>query len=448
MTTFITSSKQKHSAMIRLLTLILAGMPFCVIGQTMSEAVLMSLDQYPAILAAQSKVNSAEADIGRARGAHWPQVVWQGTQNAYNSGAVANNWIQSPSVSLNVWSGWKIESDVARSKAILDSSKQQQRITRDDVALLATEGYLSWARGIELLRLAHTNAQAHQKIFKDIQIIVRADEGRRIDLDQAQVRLENSTLIIAQRESELVMSTERLNRMLLGRMPKLPSGIDRQFPMLPASAQASLSEINDLHPLVANQIAQVNANKANLLSAKSQHSPTVNVTYGKQTYQGTGQGDYLAQLVVQVPIFSGGTAHGAVGAASGQLEAARYALQETRLVLREKILSGWAELISAKRRSELGKKQITTSQSLLRGYTQQFQIGRRSLIDLLNVQSDLYNYQSAAITADFDIKIAQARILASMGKLAISYTHTHQHAQKQKTSLDTSNPQSNAFTSR
>jgi outer membrane protein, adhesin transport system len=211
----------------------LTGLSFAAVGQTLNEAVLIALAQYPAISAAQSRVNSADAEITRAQGAHWPQIVWQGTQSVYNAANVPNNWIQSPAVTMNVWSGWKIQSDVDRSKALHDASKHQQRITRDDVALLASEGYLNWAKNLELLKLAKNNYATHLKIHNDISKIVELDQGRRIDLEQAQVRLDNASLTVTQREAELAMSVERLNRMLLGNIPPHPSGIDRA---LPASA--------------------------------------------------------------------------------------------------------------------------------------------------------------------------------------------------------------------
>jgi adhesin transport system outer membrane protein len=428
--------------------LALTGLSCTAFGQTLNEAVLIALAQYPAISAAQSRVNSADAEIIRAQGAHWPQIVWQGTQSVYNAANVPNNWIQSPAVTMNVWSGWKIQSDVDRTRALHDASKHQQRITRDDVALLASEGYLNWAKNLELLKLAQSNHATHLKIYNDISKIVALDQGRRIDLEQAQVRLDNASLTLTQREAELAMSVERLNRMLLGNIPQYPSGIDRAYPLLPPSAERSLSEISDTHPVIAQQMAQVRAAQANVRSAQSQHSPTVNVAYGKQTYQGSGQGDYLAQVVVQIPIFSGGSTYGAVDSAAGQLEAARFALQEIRLVLREKILSGWAELISARTRSALGKKQTAASQSLLGGYIKQFQIGRRTLLDLLNAQSDLYNYQTATVTAEFDQRIAQARILAAIGKLAMASYDQETNSARKPISAPTNNSSTYVYTSK
>lgn len=390
-------------------------------SQTLQQAVIIALNQYPTILAAQSKLDAAGSDIIRAQGAHWPQVSWVGTQNAYNAGSVPNNWIQSPTVSLNVWSGWKIQADVERTQALAEAGKSQQRITRDDVALLATEGYLNWARGLELLKLARLNMLEHKRIRDDIKKILDQDQGRRVDWNQAEVRYENARLSVEQRELDLATAAQRLNRMLLGQMPVQPSGLDFEPGTAPNSSKQALTYLDDMHPVISQQTALVEAARAAIRSARSEYSPTVNVTYGKQTYQGTGQGDYLTQVVVNIPIFTGGSSYGSVSSAQSNFEAAEYNLQEVRLILRERVISTWAEWLSAKERKNLSAKQITIGKEVVQGYWKQFLVGRRSLLDLLNVQGDLYAYETSNVTARFEALIARARLMSLIGKLSVSY---------------------------
>jgi adhesin transport system outer membrane protein len=391
-------------------------------AQSLHEAVMISLAQYPAILAAQSRVTAAESDIIRAQSAHWPQLAWTGTYSAYGTSEVSNNWIQSPTVSMNLWSSWRIQSGVERSRALADSGRQQQRITRDDVALLATEGYLNWAHQQEMVRLAKDNLTQHQRILGNIGQIVAEDSGRRIDYNQAQVRMTNAELALKQSMADLAIAQERLNRMLLGRLPDKPSGLDFAVGVNPKSSEEALLALNDTHPSISRQIALVNAAQATLKGARAQYGPSVDVTYGKQTTQGLGQGSYLTQVVVSVPIFQGGATYGAVGTAAAELQASEHSLAETRLVLRERVLVSWAEWLSAKSRSTQGMAQVNTAKGLVWGYWQQFQVGRRSLLDLLNVQNDLYTYQVNAANANYEATVSRARVLAAMGKLANDYT--------------------------
>lgn len=395
-------------------------------SQSLREAVMISLSQYPAILAAQSRAEAAESDITRAQAAHWPQVSWLGTYSDYNTGGVANTWIQSPTVSLNVWSGWRIQADVERSQAMADSAREQQKITRDDIALQCIAGYLNWAHQLEMVRLAQENLAFHRRVLGSTETILAADRGRRVDRNQAMVRYQNAKLILAQRQGDLARAADRLGRMLLGQMPREPSGLNDEPGNTPSSVQAALAFMDANHPILVQQQAMVAANEAALRGARSGHSPTVDVTYGKQTYQGSGQGDYVAQLVVSVPIFQGGATMGAVGTAAANLAAAEQNLKETRLVLKERIQSFWAERQSAIERISASQTQIKTAKAVVVAYRQQFEVGRRSLLDLLNIQSDLYSYQTNRAQAEFDAKLARARLMAATGQLANAYLNSPQ----------------------
>ena len=395
-------------------------------AQSLREAVLLALSDYPAVLAAQSSLQAAQAEIDLASSQHWPQIGWQGTQSTYsdvtpNPFEPGNTWIQSPTLSVNVWSGWRIQSEVERAQALADASGQQKSITLDEVALLMSESYLNWARLLDLVRLSEANVKAHRRIASDIGKIVRIDSGRRIDAEQAQVRLENAILFLEQRRAELAVLETRVNRLLLGNMPAQPSGTNQTVGQLPATSQDALAFIDNNHPRIAEQLAQVKAAEAQIRNARSQYSPTVDLTYGKQVNQGSGQGDYVTQLTINMPIFSGGSTNAALSGAKAQLQAAQYRLQEARLTQRERLVSAWSEWTSAKQRQRLGKRQSQQGRNLVTGYEKQFRVGRRSLLDLLNVQNDLYNYQTAAINADYDEKVARVRILAAMGRLASAY---------------------------
>jgi hypothetical protein len=58
---------------------------------------------------------------------------------------------------------------------------------------------------------------------------------------------------------------------------------------------------------------------------------------------------------------------------------------------------------------------------VLNGYWEQYRIGRRQVLDLLNAQSDLYNYQVNRVAAKYDAMNFRATILANIGRLANSY---------------------------
>lgn len=415
----------KHVALVGALV-----MPSVVLSQSLPEAVQIALSQYPSILAAQSRVEAADYEITRARSGHFPQVGWQGTNSVYSDVSPSpfgpnDTWIQSPTVNMNVWSGWRVQSEVERAQAVHDTRQQQQRITRDEVAFLVVEAYLNWMRLRDLVKLAEENLAAHERLTRDVNKIAAVDQGRRIDVDQALVRTENARLSLEQRRAEYEIFAQRLRRMLLGRLPQFPEGYEQIKGRLPANTEQAIAMLSDTHPVIAQQQAQIDAAQAAVRSAKSGFSPRVDLSYQRQTTQGSGQGDYIAQLNVQVPIFDGGSAYGATRSAYAELDAAKQGLTEAKVTLKENLLTGWSEYLSAKQRAVLGKKQVVNAVKLVDGYDKQFRVGRRSLLDLLTIQDNLYSYQTNATNASYEERIAKAKILAILNHLASAYQSPH-----------------------
>lgn len=391
-------------------------------AQSLHEMVLTALTHYPSMASARYKTESAKADIGRARGAHWPQLSWSGTYNDYRSSLLADRWLQTPVLNLNLWSGGRIQSDVERAEALTQAAQQQEYLTRDDVALLSSEAYLQWAHQKSMQRLAQQNLQAHEKILHDFRLISQVDTGRLIDLHQAQVRYDNARLALIRIETDLRTAAQRVERLLMAPGPVEPSGLE-QIPAVPyTTLDQAQSDLNDQQPAIARLLAQCEAAQASVRYAQAQSALTVNLSHSKTIIPGIAQNLYVTQLQLNLPLIDGGTARGAVDVAQANLQSLQADLAETRVLLNEQLASAWINWHLSRQRTELGQAQARTAQDLARGYEQQFRAGRRSLLDLLNIQSDLYLYQSNAATALHESRLSQVRILANLGQLAKAYT--------------------------
>lgn len=413
-----------------------AMVPMGCTAQSLQEAVMIALTEYPSISAAKYKTEAAQADVVRAKGPHWPQLTWSGTYNDYRSSSLSNRWVQSPTLSLNLWSGGRIQSDVERSEALEKASQKQQSITRDDVALLSSEGYLQWAHHQNMVALAEENLATHEKILSDFQKITQVDPGRRIDLNQALVRYENAKIILLKSETEMAAAAQRVSRMLTAPAPEQPTGLDFAPTIPHATLAQALDSLNDQHPVIGNLLAQRDAAQASVRYAQAQNAPTANLVHTKVTTPGLVDGQYVTQLQLNLPLFDGGSARGAVGVAQANLQALESTLKETRLVLSEQLSTHWSDWLSSSHRAAMGQQQTQTAKELAYGYGQQFRVGRRSLLDLLNIQSDLYTYQSNAATAMHESRIAQERIMATLGQLANAYVQASAtHVAKPATTL-------------
>ena len=396
-------------------------------AQSLTEVVQQALSTYPALASAQAKTDAARADIARARSAHYPQLSVGASANSYASGTVPTSMGRTtlaPSAKLNLWSGGRVESDAERSVALTLSSEAQQRVTLEDVALQATEAYLNWAKTADLYQLSVRNLDGHIETLEDIRKIAQVDVGRRIDLEQAQVRVDNARLAAQQRKSDLVQAMQKLQRFWKGEMAARPMdlsdalGAGGSLGGLPASIEDATSHVKDDLPLLAQYRAQVLAAQAAVRQAQGLHWPTVDLVSSRQFNTNVQRFDTLTQVQLNMPLYNGFGTQAQVEAAVAQQRAAQAALDEARLIQKEKVATAWQEWASSTSRARLGATQSDVGDKVVEGYRQQFRLARRSLLDLLNIQADSFNYRSGAVAAMHDERINRARLLASMGALA------------------------------
>jgi len=295
------------------------------------------------------------------------------------------------------------------------------------VALLATEAYLNWAKTADLYQLTVRNLNGHLETLEDIRKIAQADAGRRIDLEQAQVRVDNARLAMQQRKSDLVQAMQKLQRFWKDEMAARPMGLTEAtathgpLGSLPLSIEEATSHVKDELPILAQYRAQVSAAEAAVRQAQGLHWPTLDLVSSRQFNTNTQRFDTLTQLQLNMAVYNGYGTQAQVEAAAAQWRAAQAALDEARLMQKEKVANAWQEWATSTSRAQLGNTQSDVGDKVVEGYRQQFRLARRSLLDLLNIQADSFNYRSGALAAMHDERIARARLLAAMGALAARF---------------------------
>jgi outer membrane protein, adhesin transport system len=422
----------KHSRTLEWMKLVLlAWSTACAMttadAQTLPEVVERALQLYPSIQSANAKADATRADIAKARSAHQPQFGVTFSGNQYSSGSVPSSIgrsVLSPTAKVNLWSGGKIEAEANRAEALTRAAEFQRDGTLDDVAQQAAEAYLNWDKTADLYSLAVRNLNSHRETLDDIEKIAKVDVGRRIDYQQALIRMENASLALQQRKADLAQAMQRLRRFWPEDMDARPVGLDAAVSengvlgKVPLSLASAIERVGDDLPSVAQYKAQVVAAEAAVRVAKGQYWPTVDAAMSRQFNSNTLRFETFTQLQVNAPLYTGGATAAVVEAAQGQLRAAGFALDEARLLAREKAALAWQEWASAGSRASVGSSQSDVGDKVVEGYRQQFRVARRSLLDLLNILSDSFNYRSAARAAFHDERIARVRLLAATGDLA------------------------------
>ena len=236
-----------------------------------------------------------------------------------------------------------------------------------------------------------------------------ADKGRRVDLNQALVRLDNARLSREQAISTLETAKLTLAKFTGGQVPRTPSGMENPNLPMPKTMDEALSYANDQHPLLASGQASVEAANAAVWGARGQYFPTVDLGYGKGYNGFTGQYNNYGQVTVSAPLFNGFQALAATDQAKAKLRNAQLQLDQSKAELKERIAKAYSEYMASKGRANIGGDQARIGDQLVEGYYLQFRVGRRTLLELLNITAENYQYQTSLVNAQYDSKLIAYR---------------------------------------
>jgi adhesin transport system outer membrane protein len=121
--------------------------------------------------------------------------------------------------------------------------------------------------------------------------------------------------------------------------------------------------------------------------------------------------------VVQAPIYQGGATSAKVDAAEGDRQAALAEVEASKLDINQKASVAYADLIGAQQRQEAGEEQFSSAENTRSVYQDEYKLSKRSLNDLLSVEQDVLQADSAAIVARYDVWDAAVRYAGAVDNL-------------------------------
>jgi adhesin transport system outer membrane protein len=303
---------------------------------------------------------------------------------------------------------------VSRWFEFLDASEQ--------ISLEAVRAAYDVQRFRRLVALAEESVAEHRQAMQKIDSRVKAGVGRGVDLEQAQARLALAESNLVTERSNLHDVLARYLRIVGEPAPRDLGATAALDAALPADATAALRGAIGVHPAISASIETVRAARAAVQTRESLLQPRVELRARAgvgQNYNGLDgrRSDSGVEVVLNWNLFDGGADRGRVREQSSLLGQA--------MDLRDKTCRDVGQT-AAIAFNDVGK--LTEQQALLRrnteaierareAYRQQFDIGQRSLLDLLNSENETYTARRALANAEFDRALAFARTHAALGQL-------------------------------
>ena len=190
---------------------------------------------------------------------------------------------------------------------------------------------------------------------------------------------------------------------------------------LPGNLVAALNVAYGEHPALAAAAEAIRASKEQLRNSRSRYQPRLDLRlrgdYGDDLDRVQGETtDTRAEVVLNYNLFSGGADKAAVSQAEHLISVAEDKQESTCREIRQNLRIAVNDHQRLKTQLVYLKTHKDTTDKARTAYLNQFQIGQRTLLDLLDTENEYFEAQRAYTNGNFDYSIASARTLTGMGK--------------------------------
>ena len=409
---------------------------------TLKDSVVEAMGTNPVVQERLKNYRATQQDLGVAESEYYPQLDFRAVVGYNNAGRLKNNqngkdwnhlvrsetysnYETSLTLTQNLFDGFSTTNKVDYQEARILAAAYNYVEKANDIAFKMTEAYLNVMKSYELLQTARENVQVNDSIYKKVKDLF--DSGL---TTESEVKKIESSLSLAR--SNLVVQlnntrdTEYKFRRILGRLPDVSKMQKPELNVaMPQSIEkAALYAINHNPSLL---VSRYNIKGAQSLwkQSKSANYPKIDLEvsqfYNDQDKANTAfdrpDDRFRARLVLNYNIFRGGadsaTIQKNISKINQEIEIKRDLKRQTI----EGLDLSWNAYEMIGRQLKDLREYKVFAEKTLELYKQEYDLGRRSLLDLLTSQNDVINSRSQIIKAQYALLSSKYRILDALGLL-------------------------------
>jgi adhesin transport system outer membrane protein len=242
------------------------------------------------------------------------------------------------------------------------------------------------------------------------------------DLAQVEGRVARARANVISDENNLADAQANYQR-VVGSLPQdglvQPTGIDAS---LPASVETALKQAQDEHPTLRSANADVDASFAQYEATKYRMQPRLDIELGRtwgdnlDGVEGRNE-DMTAMLRLRWNLFNGWRDDARKRQTAHLINEAKSIRDNTRREVDESLQLSWNAYKALDSQIAYLRQHMEASQETRDAYDKQFGLGKRTLLDLLDSENELFQARRTHVEARDKRLFAQYRILAGIGAL-------------------------------
>jgi outer membrane protein, adhesin transport system len=402
------------------------------------DAILQAVTSNPGVGEAAANRRATETELRQVQSTLLPQVRLEarvGPEKFNHRDVIVpplgnDTWQNGRSGTIFVrqllFDGFTSLNEIWRQAARVDAAAYRTHERTELIALDAAEAYIDVARYIRLVALSQENVAAHRRIFDNVNTRFQGGRAGEGDLEQAKERVAAAEAALfefrrsldeARAKFRKTVGIEPINLRFPGRLPALPKSKDE-----------ALAVTLRHNPTIQAAQSDADAAKYAFHATTGAFMPTLalegRATAAKDTDTIFGRRDEVSgKLVATWDVFRGGQDLWRRSEMAERFteQGMRHArLQRDAF---ESIDKAWAARTITIDRVAALTRQIEADRKVIIAYGKEYELGQRSLIDLLNAQNQLFNGLVQLESSRSLLVFADYQLLAAMGQV-LSYLKT------------------------
>ncbi|WP_137223432.1 TolC family outer membrane protein [Shewanella sp. MEBiC00475] len=419
-------------------------------SQSLEQAVAHTLDTNPDLRIAFNQFKAREEQVNQAvagymptvditAGYGWEQTDSPSTRRKAGQGDVNDDGIielergeAGFSIKQMIFDGFYTSSEVDRYSFEASADQWALFSAAEDMALDVTNVYLDVIRTEQVLQLSEKNLASHKEIYDQIKQRTDSGLGSIADLSQITGRLARANANVISAKNNL----EDARAAFIKIVESQPDNLILPVPdadMLPASLAQGISAAKAKHPVLKTAANDINAAKKERSSAKATYFPQLSLELkgnwnndidGEDGYSAissqnvNGYNNELVGMVqVKYNLFSGGKDIARDRETAYKINEAKEIQQRAYRQVVEGLSYAWNAYEMLAPQKQFIREHVVAAKQTQVAYVQQFNLGQRSLLDLLDTENELFEARKDYLQTEYDEIAASYRVLNATGDL-------------------------------
>ena len=425
--------------MVKTMIKTLVGAIFAISTLTASAETLVPLKQLvekvvssnPEVQAKYHAYVGAGYEQDFAKGGYLPKVDIQSSYRRQEdmdngrskaSGLAVPTWNNELVLHQMIFDGMATPNEVNRLGHAQRVRYYELQSAMQNTSLEFMRSYIDTLRYTQLADYAKSNYVTHKQLFDKIKERVDAGVARRVDLEQATGRLALAEANLLTETTNLHDVTSRMQR-LLGELP--PQTLE-QPEFYKAGAQATPVEALRVaylqNPDLLSTIEDIQATKDEVKVKEGRFMPRLDLQARKNLgtsndgRNSTNAADVL-ELTANFNLFNGFSDKAQVGQAIEKMNTANDIRDKACVDTRQLVTIAYNDIGQLKEQLGYRDTHQKSIENAREAYRKQFDIGQRTLLDLLDTENEYFQAKRNYTNTDYDIQTAYARLYAVQGDL-------------------------------